>query len=68
MLVNFCELNSQELYLKFLEKIKNGYLVFVSSRKCEIRQFTLCLIGQEISVRCPHYRVSVLSGLNLEKM
>ena len=26
------------------------------------------LIGQERSVRCPHLRVSVLSGLNLEKM
>ena len=26
------------------------------------------LIGQETIVRCPHQQVSVLSGLNLEKM
>ena len=26
------------------------------------------LIGQEVSVRCPYERVSVLNGLNLEKV
>ena len=30
--------------------------------------YEILLIGQETSVRCPHWRVSISSGLYLEKM
>ena len=43
----------------------------VDNEESALARLTFCenlLIGQETSVSCPHLRVSVLSGLSLEKM
>ena len=50
---------------RFITQITNG------SEVSALARLTLdenLLTGEERSDRCPHYRVSVLSGLNLEKM